>query len=272
MNVRTIKEMVSGRFGASGLLSLWLLLSMPLWAQSRPDWLNEPMRDLSANSYIKVVKGEGGNYETSRNEALRNAIAERGLSVGMAVKLGISADGSISVVDGGKEIRPYIRVLDDYNEYVGDRCVFYLLIQVGRYSSDYDPVKVTDRYPFSGREFVPGMAQIYKGQVGKGVGFIVGEVAFIGGIVASECLRASYVSKMNATRYVKQRKIYADNANICALSRNISIAGAAAIYVWNIIDGAVAKGRKHVLIGDARLQFAPYATPETSGLALSLTF
>lgn len=245
---------------------------MPLWAQSRPDWLDEPMRDLSANSYIKVVTGDGRNYETARNAALKNAIAERGLSVGMSAKLNIAADGSIVVVDGGKEIRPYIRPLDDFYEYIGDRCVFYLLIQVGRYSSDYDPVKVTDTYPFSARVFVPGMAQIYKGQVGKGVGFIVGEVAFIGGIVASECLRASYVSKMNATRYVKQRQIYADNANICALSRNISIAGAAAVYVWNIVDGIVAKGRKHVLIGDARLQFAPYATPDASGLALSLTF
>lgn len=272
MNIRIIKEMVLRRFLTSGLFVLLGGMLIPLWAQSRPDWLDESMRDLSANSYIKVVKGEGRNYETSRNEALKNAVAERGLSVGMAVKLGISADGSLSVVDGGKEMRPYIRVLDDYNEYVGDRCVYYLLIQVGRYSADYDPVKVTDCYPFSARVFVPGMAQIYKGQVGKGVGFIVGEVAFIGGIVASECLRASYISKMNATRYVKQRQVYADNANICALSRNISIAGAAAVYVWNIIDGAVAKGRKHVLIGDARLQFAPYATPDASGLALSLTF
>lgn len=128
------------------------------------------------------------------------------------------------------------------------------------------------RYPFSARAFVPGYAQIYKGQVGKGVGFIVGEVAFIGGIVASECLRASYISKMNATRYVKQRQVYADNANICALSRNISIAGAVAVYVWNILDGILAKGRPQVQIGDAYLRFSPYAAPDAGGLALSLTF
>lgn len=147
-----------------------------------------------------------------------------------------------------------------------------LLVRMAETFYDSEMAEEKVRYPFSARVFVPGYAQIYKGQVGKGVGFIVGEVAFIGGIVASECLRASYVSKMNATRYVKQRQIYADNANICALSRNISIAGAVALYVWNILDGILAKGRPQVQIGEAHLQFAPYAAPDAGGLALSLTF
>ncbi len=148
----------------------------------------------------------------------------------------------------------------------------YLLPQIVETFDDYEMTKEKVRYPFSARVFVPGYAQIYKGQIGKGVGFIVGEVAFIGGIVASECLRASYVSKMNGTHNLNQRQIYADNAHTCELSRNISIAGAAALYVWNILDGILAKGRPKVQIGEANLRFAPYAAPDASGVALSLTF
>ena len=158
------------------------------------------------------------------------------------------------------------------NEYEFESAANASLARMTEAFDDSEIAQEKVRYPFSARVFVPGYAQIYKGQVGKGVGFIVGEVAFIGGIVASECLRASYVSKMNATRYVPQRQIYADNANICALSRNISIAGAAALYVWNILDGILAKGRPQMQIGDAYLRFSPYAAPDAGGLALSLTF
>ena len=48
--------------------------------------------------------------------------------------------------------------------------------------------------------------------------------------------------------------------------------GAAALYVWNIIDGIVAKGKKQIVIGDARLGFAPFATDQAGGIALNLKF
>ena len=40
--------------------------------------------------------------------------------------------------------------------------------------------------------------------------------------------------------------------------RNIAIAGAAAVYIWNVIDGMTAKGKKHIVIAElASLNFAP---------------
>ena len=133
-------------------------------------------------------------------------------------------------------------------------------------------VQNTEKYPFSARVFVPGMAQIHKGQVGRGVGFIVGEVAFIGGIVTGECLRQSYDSKVLTTHNILFKKEYADKAKICAISRDVAIAGAAALYVWNILDGVFAKGKTRITVGEAQLRFAPYITPETGGLALSVKF
>ena len=54
--------------------------------------------------------------------------------------------------------------------------------------------------------------------------------------------------------------------------RNGFIAGAAAIYAWNIIDGIVAKGKQHVVIGDIALNIAPYATHLSQGVSINATF
>ncbi|MBD5389938.1 hypothetical protein HDR64_02365 [bacterium] len=237
-----------------------------------PAWVYESSK-VSKKSYVEVVSARAQSESEARILAAQTIIDRRSLVVGRRVKVTMVKDGVI-VTSDEEEFTIKARVIEEFVRFEApDYCEVFLLVQTAKNPSyEFEKVQWTDHYPFSARVFVPGMAQIYKGQVGKGVGFIVGEVAFIGGIVASECLRASYVSKMNATRYVPQRQIYADNADICALSRNISIAGAAALYIWNIIDGVVVKGPQHVQIGDARLQFAPYATPDASGLALNLTF
>ena len=123
-----------------------------------------------------------------------------------------------------------------------------------------------------GMSFVPGMAQIYKGSVGKGVGFIASEVALIGGVVATECMRLNYAKKISMTNNASLKSRYAQNANICQITRNICIGGVAAVYVWNVIDGIVAKGKPHVSIDGKTLSFMPYATIEDAGLAVNFTF
>ena len=247
-----------------------LLTILPIHAQQAPDWINGFWEDLP-NSYIEVVSGDGANTEDARNIAVQNILKNRSLATGQRSNVSIQ-DGFISV-RGSDDLTVKARIIDSYFEYYNSGCRAYLLVQVLRNPSyNYESVYITNKYPFSARVFVPGMAQIYKGQVGKGVGFITGEIAFIGGIVVSECLRQSYDSKVSSTHSNILRKDYADKANICQISRNVSIAGAAALYLWNIIDGAVSKGKKHVVIGSAQLQFAPYIAPETGGLAFNLKF
>lgn len=257
-------------FKRSFFLTLCLSLPVQLFAQKCPDWVNGYREDLP-NSYLEVVWGDGRSMEEAKDIAAKNLLKHRSLGTGQHAEITVN-NSSISV-KGSHEISIKANIVDTYAEYRGAVCRVYLLVQVLKNPSySFEPVSVTNKYPFSARVFVPGMAQIHKGQVGKGVGFICGEIAFIGGIVASECLRQSYDAKIPKTHSTVLRKTYADNANICLISRNIAIAGAAALYVWNIIDGAVAKGKKHIVIGDAQLRFAPYVTPETGGLALSVNF
>lgn len=252
------------------VIGLVVILFSPIHAQQRPDWVNGLWENLP-NSYIKVVSGEGRNAETAHDNAMQNIIKERSIGAGQRSKVSILNEKTS--IQGHNELTTKAHILDTYTEYSGGMYCVYLLVQVLKNPSySYESVYVTDKYPFSARVFVPGMAQIHKGQTGKGVGFILGEISFIGGIVASEFLRQSYDAKVLSTHSNILRKEYAGNANICMLSRNMAIAGAAALYIWNIIDGAVAKGKKHIVVGDAQLMFAPYVTSETGGLALSVKF
>ena len=136
----------------------------------------------------------------------------------------------------------------------------------------YEPVSVTSKYPFSGRVFVPGMAQLYKGSTTKGIAFIASEVIAVGGIVAFEGLRSSYDSKINTTKDAKKRQDYIDKTNNMQNLRNGFIAGALAIYAWNVVDGIVAKGKKHVEVGNVAMRFTPFATPDAAGLAMNIQF
>ena len=177
----------------------------------------------------------------------------------------------------------------------GDRLKIYKLIQVQRNVNGPDDLyslntehfrdkhfdkqlkeynaSITGRYPFSGRVFIPGWAQIHKGSKGKGIFFIVAEAACVGGIVATESMRASYESKYDSTHDAEKKRTYANKADNCSNLRNGFIAGAAAFYLWNVIDGIAARGkRKPFMLGDAQLKVSPYVAPQTGGFALSLNF
>ena len=158
------------------------------------------------------------------------------------------------------------RVLDEYREYCGTNYVVHLLVQIARNpDNQLGNVQITTAYPFTPRVFVPGMAQIHKGSTGKGVGFIVGEILLVGGIVTCEELRASYAVKINTTHNAAEKKQYIDDASNMETARNIFIAGAATLYVWNIIDGCTAKGKKHIRV-------MPYASQKYQGVTLSWNF
>ena len=77
----------------------------------------------------------------------------------------------------------------------------------------------------------------------------------------------------NSTHDAGKIRSYADKRDNCANVRNGFIAGAAVLYVWNVIDGIAAKGKKKgIVIGDAQLRIAPYASPQSGGIALAVRF
>lgn len=133
----------------------------------------------------------------------------------------------------------------------------------------------TTKYPFSARCFVPGMAQIYKGSAGKGGAIIAAEIVGIAGIVTSFSMSASHFAAADSSSDSYQINEY---NRIGSMWQNIgygSIAFTAAMYIYNIIDGAVAPGKKHIQIGSKAydLSFTPTATMQGDfGFAARLNF
>lgn len=237
----------------------------------RPSWTYGYHNDC-INSYIDVVSYSGKDLNECKQKAALIIIERRNLASGATSNIKIE-NGNITV-SGDNALVVKARIIDEYTEYLpGGDYMVYLLVQTAKNPSyDYEQVKVTRDYKFTPRVFVPGMAQIHKGSTGKGAAFITGEVVMIGGIVVGELMHKSFASKVAATHNTADKKRYVNNANICLTVRNVAIAGAAAVYVWNVIDGIAAKGRKHVMIGDANLKISPYATFDGGGLALNINF
>lgn len=240
-------------------------------SKERPSWVSGGLTDLQ-NSYIDVVSATGYSEDNARDKAVRMVLERRSLTTGQRVNVNVS--GKNIIIDGNDALTVKARIIDEYIEWInpGEYRISLLVQTAKNPEYAYENISVTNRYPFSARVFVPGMAQIYKGNTTKGALFIAGEVAAIGGIVAFECLRSSYTSKINSTHDTAARKDYISKADNMKNIRNGFIVGAAAIYIWNIIDGAVAKGKLHVVADRAQMQVVPYASAQSGGVMMSITF
>lgn len=239
-----------------------LLLPMVTNAQSasssnknKPKWATPSYKSTLPNTYLEVVVMTGYDEKSIIKDAENEIIRRRKLTVG--------------------EDDPWIKsgYIACYWESTAKGLTGYFLYQTRKNPTyEAEAVDATTNYGFSGRVFVPGAQQIWKGQPGKAALFIGGEVVCIGGIVLSQSLKANYISKLNGTHNSSLKKIYASNANSWNMAGYGFIAGAVAFYIWNIIDGIVAPGKPTIKYNNKILAFGPAVTPEYAGLAASLTF
>lgn len=273
----------------------------------RPDWLFE-IPQATNSTYLYVVEHAEAITE---NEALNLAIARVFQTTANRIGQFVSTDEINRAVQLGtdydvigRKMKVPVHKACDFSVKSGSKWVVYVLCQVakaGNITPEFDFVHANNMcsnhtiydkklYDYNqqvaeikakqqkeknallGYSFVPGMAQIKKGSIAKGSCFIAGEVAFIGGIVVTECLRQNYARQITMTHNATLKQRYATNANVCVITRNVFIAGAVALYVWNVIDGIVAKDYRQIKIGATKLDFMPYAAPYEGGLALNLTF
>ena len=235
-----------------------------------PSWVNGYFKELP-NSYIEVVSSTGYDLKSARESAMQEAISRRSLASGAQAKVSI-VQGEVEVLSG-HDVIVKARIIDEYLLHQSTGYKVWLLVQTTKNPSlEYEPVKVSDEYGFSAKVFIPGMAQFEKGSTGKGVMFLGGEIVCVGGIVLGNILATQNYNKGQATKDAKLRAQYTDLANIYSTVQYVSIAGAVAIYAWNIIDGITAKGRKHVVTGNAALAAVPCYGPDGIGVGVSLAY
>lgn len=282
----------------------FILVSISVYSQSsvepRPFWADStPNPPAGANYFLNWGVGEGDSEQEAVNvawlDALSKSLHELGV-VGITQQdIDVIATKGVNAIVKFNRMKRRIVTATKPIKLSGKRMKIYILIQVQLnvngvddfYTLDTNRCKdshfnnrlkeynaqQTGHYPFSARVFVPGMAQLHKGSKAKGLFFIIGEAACVGGLVIAESLRASYDSKAVSTQNTEQKKTYYNRADNCENIRNGLIAGAAVLYVWNVIDGIAAKGKKRaVMLGDAQLRISPYATPQCGGFALAFNF
>ena len=235
---------------------------------ARPAWADGFFRDLT-NSYLEVATATGGTEMEARNNAIQIILVRRGFGAGQPVQI---VSGVFSAMDGDLEVRA--RVLDEFRERCGHHYRVSLLVETAKNPMlPFHDIDVTPYYPFSARVFVPGLAQIHKGSRSKGIMFISAQAVTIGGVIVTESLRATNASRIGTTHDVARRQQYIDNANMFETARNVAIAGAAVVYVWNVIDGIAARGKRHVRVNDhAHLNIVPMALPSGGGVLFALNF
>lgn len=254
------------------IIALIFLSPILCWGQKdKPFWVTCYSSDLP-NSVINVESASGYSAKDARDKAMQLITESQSLATGQ--RNNINIDNGIVTVKGNDDLTVKARIRDEFTDQIapGEYRV-YLLVQTAKNPEfQLEPVTITDRYGFSPRVFVPGMAQIHKGQNVKGALFIGGEVAAVAGIIAFEGMRASYESKINRTHNASEKQNYITNAENMRNIRNGFICGAAAIYVWNVIDGIVSKGKKHLEVGKPQIALAPYSDIQSAGVLLAVTF
>lgn len=246
--------------------ALLLIACVSATAQNAtPQWKSGYFKELN-NTYIETASGIGKTIDEARNKAAGEIIRKRDMTTGATAKV---VNGQVTT-SGNLVVKS--RILDEYVETLpsgGYRV--YVLAQTAKHPDNtYEPVNITDEYPFSARCLVPGMQQLYKGQTAKGIAFIGAEVLSIGGIIISESMRADYVNKASIANNTQSIIDNTDNANTMQTTRNIFIGAAAVVYIWNIVDAIVSKGGRHVVLANAQL--TPYASSDSFGLALNYKF
>lgn len=231
----------------------------------RPAWLaNKTPKTSNSTFHYQITEGEHQNLEDARHSCLLN------LSTYIKRKHHISeqavAEISLDQVDGrsaeresyhfsydikGERVTVNSFKYDEYWEYVlypDGRRIYrcYTLYGVADTAApSFDRLSFSRKYGargFARSLIVPGWGQLYKGNKTKGACILGGEVVLIGGIIAAENLRASYVKKMR--EQPKHLDTYNTKADNWENIRNVCIGGAAALYVYNLIDAMVANGRK----------------------------
>ena len=175
----------------------------------------------------------------------------------------------------GDPVNVVVKIIDEYHEAKDGQGVYYFLCAGNPKASsvNVDRVQITDKYGAKGlwrSAIIPGWGQMNKGSTGKGIAILGAEVVAVGGIVAFESMRSSYVAKIHTQPQYAQQ--YASKASNCKNIRNGFIAGAAAVYVYNLIDAIAAPGARWLKTTNGELSFYPTATADGMGLTVAYHF
>lgn len=255
------------------LIALLGCFSFSLYAKGplKPKWLRStPVA--SNNTYVFIpISVTANNLTEGRNTAIQQLTIDRNLLNTLRVQTDIktisntqlkdSTDGFSETTEfnmlsvttfSGEAFNLRAETVDYY--YDSEAQTYSVLFRVALSEAPvFDRINVSSEYGFSAgwrSLVVPGWGQIFKGSPIKGGVLLGGTALFTGCIIFSETSRSNYITQTKQTHDVNLIRQYSASAQNMATFRNVCIAGAAAVYLYNIVDALAARGAKRVIFLD----------------------
>lgn len=236
--------------------------------------------------YFKIGQGEGSTPSEARNNAVLSVVGELARAQGVTVSgrdvlenLATTTERNYSEQTTQRstytiETEAFTARFEAVDEYY-EKQSCWVLFEVAHNpkSAQFDPVEMSTNYKGSAlwrSAIVPGWGQMYKRQTGKGVAILATQVLSVVGIVVCDNLSQNYYQKALAERNNDVRQQYQTHSDTYRNVRNGLIVAAGAVYIYNLIDAAVARGAKRYT--PRRMAVLPYADQRTQGVALSFNF
>ena len=237
----------------------------------KPQWLRQVPSGISSDAQFVTVRTFNGYGQTSYADEMGRLVVNlpsewKVATTTSTVQLSereigerrssgtMKQVGSIETEAEGKPVSIQCMRVDEFSKGV-DRWVLYQVAK-GK-EAKFAECYVTDRYGAAGclLSIIPGCGQFYKGDPLKGGLFLGGCVAGGLGALFSESQRQAYISQLGQTHDINViRQLDARQKNL-GIARNVCLGATAALYVWNLIDGAMAPGAKKIKFTGSALQY-----------------
>lgn len=165
----------------------------------------------------------------------------------------------LDIVADGQPVAVNCMLADEWwSQKPGDRryCALYqLALNSGAVFDNVYPTNDYGATPLF-MSIIPGVGQFYKGDVLKGSLFLGGCAATGAGVVFLESQRKACRNQLSQTHDINRiRSLSADEQNY-AIARNVTIGVTAALYLYNLIDAAIAPGARRVRVTSGGVNYS----------------
>ena len=240
------------------LIAVTAMAQKPKWVGNTPHELNNSYKFVEVISFGSSIEGArmDAKQQLDMNEQLQNAIKvnietgtkthEEETIVNGKANAKYKEEVAIKMSTTGETCKLQAYAVDEYDAgRQGGLIKLHTLFMVAvQDKPTFDRTYLTTNYGATPvvMSIIPGLGQWYKGSKVKGVCMFAAEAAAVAGILI--CNNEANTAEKNIKLEPKFAKHYEDKKSSWETGRNICIGAAAAIWVYNMIDAAVAKGFK----------------------------
>lgn len=237
----------------------------------KPQWLRQVPSGVSSDVHFVTVRTFNGYGQTSYADEMGHLVVNLPSEWKVATSVStvqlsereigerrssgtMKQIGSIETEAEGKPVSIQCMRVDEFSKGV-DRWALYQVAKGAdtRFAECY----VTDRYGAAGclLSIIPGCGQFYKGDPMKGVLFLGGCALGAGASAFTYMQRQTYIHQISQTHDINViRQLDAKQKNM-GIACGVCLGATAALYLWNLIDGAMAPGAKKIKFTGSALQY-----------------